>query len=414
MKLLVDLWSYHWPYQGPECGCKTLVHAFGHQNSASKVFEVVALWLDSKGGITCKLSSPVLYDTVEHGSFRIRTALLCLVSMFDIWSKSSSYFLAESPLSVIVRTVRQTIVMSATHTTELDCSAPSVYDRIRALSEHGDLFEHIDRYPQAGVYERFGQEWAKAIAYVEGEVQCCSDVANQFIQDKSRCGKPKDGTAKDLRKEFSEVMRPLIDMLLLQCVSIHFLSSRKLFLTKITDKVVKASQNIALAPLPTKRSMDEYRIFGGCVSGKARAANGRSVLWYGRAGEPVPHQLATIHNDGFDAVAQAIADWLMDPFLELITQPFRSLLRKIPIVGKKYRHGNPDVPMVGASTIMALARAFMVMIAILCLTAAILTLQVVKDPKMRILVVALYAQAFALPIQFLDPQSLPLYTLICS
>ena len=290
-----------------------------------------------------------------------------------------------------------------------------MHDRLMALSEHGDLFEHIDKYPQSGVYERFGREWAMTIAYVEGEVQSCSDVANQFIRDKSRRGKPKDGAAKDLSKELSEVMTPLIDVLLLQCVSIRFLSSRKLFLT-MTDNLVEAAQKIASAPSPTKRSMDDYRANSGFDSGRTRAANGRSVLWYGLAGEPVPHQLATIHNDGFDPVAQAIADWLMDPFLELISKPFRSFLRSMPIVGKRFRQRDLNDPVVGAgaSTISALARAFMVMIAILCMTAAILTLQVVKDPKRRILVLALFGQAFALPIQFLGPQSLPLYTLICS
>lgn len=179
------------------------------------------------------------------------------------------------------------------------------------------------------------------------------------------------------------------------------------------EKVVEASQRVASAPSPSKRSMDDYRVISGCESGRSRAANGESLSLYGKKGAPVPTHLATICAEDFEPVAQAIEEWLMDHFLELVGDPFRSVLSKIPIVGKRVKSTGPTT-VVDASVISALARAFMVMIAILCLTAAIFTLEVVKRPKVRILVVALFAQAFALPIQFLGSHSLPLYTLITS
>jgi hypothetical protein len=164
-----------------------------------------------------------------------------------------------------------------------------------------------------------------------------------------------------------------------------------------------------MAPSPTERSMEMYRRI---VSRNPRAANGELILLYGNKGAPVPPHVGTICDEDDDPPVAFIINWLMDPFLELITNPFRSILPKLPIIGKSFKGIDPEQKVVDARVVATLAKAAMVMIAILLLTAAILTLNEMQDSRKRILVAALFAQLFALPIQFLGSRALPLYMLV--
>lgn len=186
----------------------------------------------------------------------------------------------------------------------------------------------------------------------------------------------------------------------------------KHILTNSIETVVKAAHTMSTAPSPTKSFLDLYRATIGCESGASRAANGGPLSLYGQVGASVPGDLATICKEDCDPVAQAISKWLVDLFLD-VSNPFRRVLLRIPMLRKRFKHLDPEgVTSVKAGTISAVAKALMVMFAILVLTAAIFTLNSVRRPNLRILIVALFAQGLALPVQFLSPGSLPLYTLI--
>lgn len=166
------------------------------------------------------------------------------------------------------------------------------------------------------------------------------------------------------------------------------------------------------APSPSKRCLDLYRQTIGSESGAHRAANGGPLSLYGQIGASVPRDLATICNEGYDPVAQAISSWLVEPFL-FVSNPFRRILLRVPMLRKRFSNSDPEgVTSVWAGAISAVAKAVTVMFAILVLTAAIFTLNSVRRPNLRILIVALFAQGLALPVQFLSPGSLGLYTLI--
>jgi hypothetical protein len=185
-------------------------------------------------------------------------------------------------------------------------------------------------------------------------------------------------------------------------------------LTTTPGKVKKAMGEMALTPSPSKDFMDDFRTQSGCESTIIRAANGELLSVYGKKGAPVPDQYATICPEVFDPAENAVANWLMDPLITFIGEPFRSILLKVPIIRKRFDSTSLNIKLFSANTVTALARTAMVMVAILCATAAIFTLDVVKKRQLRILIMALYALAFALPVQFLGPSSFPLYTLIIS
>lgn len=304
--------------------------------------------------------------------------------------------------------------MAASLPFELDGVMPTTYDRIRALCEQEEVLGHMSQQPQTGIHKRFDFEWAMVVAYVEGEVHERSDAAKKFVRDASK-SVATDTNEEGLGQEFQKVTKALVEVLLLHsmCPALP-LTPMNVFLTSMVGKVVRGWKAMALAPPPSKRSIDEWRVLSTSNNEKSRAANGDLLASYGARGEPVPDHLATIFDEDFDPITEFIADWLMNPFLELVTAPFRSILPKIPIVGKRFQTRDPSRESVDASTMAALAKALLVIVAILCLTAAIFTLEEVKRLKVRILVVALYALVFALPVQYLGPHTLAHGTLICT
>jgi hypothetical protein len=279
-------------------------------------------------------------------------------------------------------------------------------ERIRALRGYREYFQDTSQHPEIVVYDRCGPQWTMCIAHVESEVHRCRDMVDTFLWETS------DSMNDSVQPERSAAMNRLVDVLLLRgmrpSLAVPWCRVDK---RSLLDKVLQASQRAALAPSPSRDSLDLFRIY---IAGKPQAPNGCSPQLYGQAGEPVPRHIATISDDDFEPIEKVITKWLMNPFLNLINRPLRTILPKVPFIGKNFENMNVEVELVNANTISVLAKAFMVMIAILCLTAAILTLDVVKNSRVRIAFVAVFAQLLALPMQFLGPRSLPLYTLVVS
>jgi hypothetical protein len=182
----------------------------------------------------------------------------------------------------------------------------------------------------------------------------------------------------------------------------------------IIGKVVKVMKEMALAQAPMKEFMDDFRVDSKYNSEIRRAANGEMLSCYGSKGEPVPEWCATIGPQNLDPAQYAVRHWLLDPLFAFISTPFQSILLNIPKIRKRSDKAKRDIRVFSENTVTALAGTVMIMVAILCATAAIFTLDVVKKRQIRILIMAIYAMAFALPMQLLGPSSLPLYTLVIS
>jgi hypothetical protein len=296
--------------------------------------------------------------------------------------------------------------MEARHGANPTEHGPSLRERIHALHDNGYHFEHTANFPENGIHQRFGEVFEMATAYEESEVHRCFDAAKKLVREASR---DKDGDKS--HSGYSGTMADMREALLhygtsppFSCLGLWQYPNANL------ASLIKASQEMATQPSPTKRSLELYR---DIIAQKSRAANGESILLYGKKGDPVPPYLTTIWDEhADDSIEEIIIDWLMDPFLALITNPFRSILPHIPIIGKRFEGIDRKQRLVDGSITSALAKATMVVLAILCLTTAIIVLNEMKDSRTRILVAALFAQVFALPIQFLSPRSLPLYMLI--
>jgi hypothetical protein len=296
--------------------------------------------------------------------------------------------------------------MSTKHTSECVCDAPSTPELIRALDEHNDLFQFIATHPQADIYERFGPEYASAVAYVESEVHRHALVAKTYILEKSRVA-----SKEELSGPYRNVMGDLVNsLLLLGGCFYHGVCGKRL--TEDTDRVHKASHDMTIAPPPTMRAMDEYRLVSGCNDGNHRAANGEKKLMYGKEGMPVPSHLATRYNEDLDSITQFMADCLMDPFLDYVSKPFRSVLSILPLVGKRFKNPGSSIKFVRTSTISAIANASVYMTVIIFLSGGIAILDYLKNTKLRILAIMLFAQVFAISVRFVGPHSIPMCMLI--
>jgi hypothetical protein len=58
---------------------------------------------------------------------------------------------------------------------------PTLRERVNALAQHRPLYGSIDKHPQSGIYNRFGENWPMVLYYVEGEVHRCKDAVDVFI-----------------------------------------------------------------------------------------------------------------------------------------------------------------------------------------------------------------------------------------
>ncbi|KAJ4372391.1 hypothetical protein N0V83_004165 [Neocucurbitaria cava] len=175
---------------------------------------------------------------------------------------------------------------------------------------------------------------------------------------------------------------------------------------------IKASGGMTLSPSPKQLFMDAYRINGRFGEGSMRAPNGELASIYGRKGEPVPPNLGTLYRPESEPLEDFIVDRLMNPFLKYVGEPFKSLWVKLSM----YRDGDSTMEVgfwdVDARIISAIARAIVCVIAILSLAAPIATLNVIKETKLRIVVMTLFGQLFAMLAQFLGSGSLEYYILI--
>jgi hypothetical protein len=301
--------------------------------------------------------------------------------------------------------------MANDHAPETNTERPSTRERINALATHRPLFEHIDNHPQSGVYNRFGKNWSRSLNYIEGEVHRCNDVVEDCFRKRSQI--LAEG---DFKTEIETALKKEMETLLLHRMlpPLHFLFPAHR-IDRNKGKVAKASGEAAIAPSLSKVSMDEFRSESGCESnGITRAANGQLLSLYGKMGTPVPGWCATIYRKDFDPAEEVVAKWVMDLLVIFIGRPFSVLLYNIPPIKRRFNIESPDIRFFSARAVAVITRIAMVMVAILCATAAIFTLDVVKKRQIRIFIMALYALAFALPVQFLAPSSFPLYTLIIS
>lgn len=86
----------------------------------------------------------------------------------------------------------------------LEKYAPSVQDRIIALSDHWRLFEEIGKLPQTGMCERFGEEWSAVIMHLEAEVHQARRDYETFMRENYSPGRGVD--ERKLVKKLRKVM----------------------------------------------------------------------------------------------------------------------------------------------------------------------------------------------------------------
>jgi hypothetical protein len=179
-----------------------------------------------------------------------------------------------------------------------------------------------------------------------------------------------------------------------------------------TGNVVTAWRAATSAPSVTERSMDIIKSAFKC--GNGLAANGQPSFLYSTKGTDA---YATICDEDLDKLDSFVTDWILQPFLnclDLFSKPFRSHQSQLPEVQASFRHRSTVFQAVSVNAIAAWARSLMVIVAVVCAAAAIFVLNRVQKREMRIVAMGFFAVLYALPIQFLSPRSLPMYTLILS
>jgi hypothetical protein len=105
--------------------------------------------------------------------------------------------------------------MMESHVFPYDRNAPSVKERITALSDHCEQFQMIAEYPQANIHQRFGKEWALVSSYVESKIYECGRAAVSLLRENAQPGRVGENEA-ELRSKYEGIMDDLANALLLQ------------------------------------------------------------------------------------------------------------------------------------------------------------------------------------------------------
>lgn len=94
------------------------------------------------------------------------------------------------------------------------CAASSAADLIKGFLEYETLFQDIATYPQAGIYERFAEERALTLSWIESEVHREACDVKSFMRRVKEGATPSQAD-NDVRTELANRMKRLTDVLLL-------------------------------------------------------------------------------------------------------------------------------------------------------------------------------------------------------
>lgn len=290
--------------------------------------------------------------------------------------------------------------MATDHQADRSCGEPSMQDRITALHSHNKLLDTIPEHPQAAICKQFSREFALITYYNEGEVHQSRHAVETFLRNYAEPG----GMIEDeerLGEELRALMSSLSDDLFFHGTCLVLDDLRGTLTDKALVRAIQDFNYMASSHVPSKMYMDLYRTLLGSNEGVLRAANGELLCDYGQVGDPIPSDMMAMHDDDLEPLTQFLIDRLLNPFFKYIGGPFRHFICK-----------KPELKEVNTRTISTVAKAVVCILAILSLATPIGTLNVIEQPTLRIVVMALFAQAFAASVQCMGSRAVPVYMLI--
>lgn len=168
-------------------------------------------------------------------------------------------------------------------------------------------------------------------------------------------------------------------------------------------------RNMSQSTLPSSLSMDLYRSHLEKAVGVTQAPNGQDKSVYGQTGTAVSSKHTALDNENLNPIESLLFQILV-PFSEYIRDPLARLWRKMR--GDQGDSASVPIRNIDSRHISALAKVVTCMLATLSLAVAISVLDVIPEPKDRIVVMTLFGLGFASSVPFFGQDSMPLYHLI--
>ncbi|OAL55942.1 hypothetical protein IQ07DRAFT_583373 [Pyrenochaeta sp. DS3sAY3a] len=270
----------------------------------------------------------------------------------------------------------------------LEQHAPSMQERIIALSDRWGLFEEVAKLPQIGICQRFGEEWYAVIMYLEAEVHRAKRDYEMFLRENYPPGRGV-WDEKKVGKKLTKVMNRLN-----RCLDRH-------------ARATKNMRAMVLYASPSKTDMDCYRILSKDHTTSSRAANGEFLSMYGSRGDDVSHLFQAVHAPDVHPIPG------LNPALDYVFRPLLYCLRKF--LDCVWRDPIPEnfLESFDSQTISALGGLLIDMMAILTLIAAIVVLNTIVQIDLRIGITVVFGLAFLLCAEIVGERALPRLTLVC-
>lgn len=156
--------------------------------------------------------------------------------------------------------------------------------------------------------------------------------------------------------------------------------------------------------------MDLYRTHLTNTKNAMQAPNGQDKPDYGQAGTAVLSTYTALDDENLNPVEGFLTFRVMGPFLRYIRQPLTNFWHE-RIKSRKTRSDAKE-RIIDFRHISAFAKMVTCMLATLSLAVAIGILDIIPDPKIRIVVMTLFGLGFASSVSFFGQDSMPLYHLI--
>jgi hypothetical protein len=138
-----------------------------------------------------------------------------------------------------------------------------------------------------------------------------------------------------------------------------------------------------------------------------RAPNGEDIAKYAPGGSPT--SFAGLVHENLDPIEQLLAYLCIAPFIQYVIRPFKRVCYTFK---NGRRQSNQEDRTIPAKYISAIAKPAISILATSSLAAAVSVLNGINDTKLRIIVMTLFGEAFALSASFFGQGSMATLQLI--
>ncbi|KAF2259094.1 hypothetical protein CC78DRAFT_548601 [Lojkania enalia] len=282
---------------------------------------------------------------------------------------------------------------AASQKAEHDSPACTTKEFATGLLGHDKLFKDNSTYPESCICEKFGEERALVISYLEREILGVRAELREILGALEACDERTNKEYVSLKENEATTKLSALEDLLHR----HW-------------RVVRDARWMAQSPQPSMFFMNHYRALLRCPRATRRAPNGQDRSRYGSKDDSVPPSVTAIDSENLGQLERILAYKVGRQVSDYVWNPLKRVW--IGLNTGEWDYSLP--PDIDGRTVSLFAKTIACMLALSCLAVAIATLIIIGPQGDRMVVMPCFGIVFIALVLFLGPESLPMCQLIVS